>query len=62
MNEMIQKQQLVLPQTVSDLNNSLALIKPDNSETTQLITYALLATALVGIFVYQYLKQQEKLD
>ena len=59
MNEIIPNQPLMLPQTVSDLNNSLALIKPNNSETTQLITYALIATALVGIFVYQYIKQQE---
>ena len=56
MNEIISKP---LPQTISDLNNSLSLIKPDNSETTQLITYALVATAVVGIFVYQYIKQQE---
>ena len=41
------------------LNNSLQALKPNNSETTQVITYALMATAVVGIFVYQYLKSQE---
>jgi hypothetical protein len=48
-----------LSSTVKDLNNSLALLKPNNSETTQLITYALIATAVVGIFVYHYIRQQE---
>jgi hypothetical protein len=49
-----------LSSTVKDLNNSLALLKPDNSETTQLITYALIATAVVGIFVYHYIRNQEQ--
>jgi hypothetical protein len=48
-----------LPQTVQELSTSLNCIKPDNSEITQLITYALVATAIVGIFVYQYIKSQE---
>jgi hypothetical protein len=43
----------------SELSTSLRAIAPPNSETTQLITYALIATAVVGIFVYQYIKQQE---
>ena len=54
--------EITLPQTLSDLNNSLSLLKPNNSETTQLIIYALIGTALVGIFVYQYIKNQEQLD
>ncbi len=41
------------------LSTSLQALKPNNSETTQLITYALIATAVVGIFVYQYIKHQE---
>jgi len=45
--------------TFQELSDSLAVMKPNNSETTQLITYALLATAVVGIFVYHYIKQQE---
>jgi len=59
-------QSLTLPsnltQTVQTLSTSLKTIQPvslANSETTQLITYTLLATAIVGIFVYHYLKSQE---
>ena len=51
-----------LTQTVQTLSTSLSAIQPvslANSETTQLITYALIATAVVGIFVYHYLKSQE---
>ena len=59
-------QQLTIPsnltQTVQTLSTSLKTIQPvslANSETTQLITYTLLATAIVGIFVYHYIKAQE---
>jgi len=48
-----------LTKTVKDLSNGLNALKPNNSETTQLITYALVATAVVGIFVYHYIKNQE---
>ena len=51
-----------LTQTVQTLSTSLKTIQPvslANSETTQLITYTLLATAIVGIFVYHYIKAQE---
>ena len=51
-----------LTKTVEDLSTNLQAIKPNNSETTQIITYALVATAVVGIFVYHYIKQQENLD
>ena len=51
-----------LTKTVEDLSSGLQAIKPNNSETTQIITYALVATAVVGIFVYHYIKQQENLD
>ena len=49
----------MLPSNLNQLANSLKEIAPTNSETTQIITYALIATALVGIFVYHYIKQQE---
>ena len=62
-------QQLTIPsnltQTVQTLSTSLKTIQPltlANSETTQLITYTLIATAVVGIFVYHYLKSQESND
>lgn len=53
-----------LVNTVKDLSTSLKSLQPvslGNSEATQLITYALIATAVVGIFVYHYIKQQEAL-
>ena len=50
-----------LSKTVEDLSSGLSALKPDNSETTKLITYALVATAVVGIFVYHYIKSQENL-
>jgi hypothetical protein len=43
----------------SELSSSLKAIAPLSSETTQMITYALIATAVVGIFVYHYIKNQE---
>jgi hypothetical protein len=47
----------------SELSNSLSSIQPISSDnTTQLITYTLIATAVVGIFVYHYIKSQESLD
>ena len=50
-----------LTKTMKDLSNGLSALKPNNSETTQMITYALIATAVVGIFVYHYIKNQENL-
>lgn len=52
--------QLILINQAQELNNTLQAIKPDNSQTTQLITYALVATALTGIMVYHYIKSQEE--
>ena len=49
-----------LTNVVQDLSTSLSALKPNNSETTQLITYTLIATAIVGIFVYHYIKSQEQ--
>ena len=51
-----------LTSTIQQLSTSLKVIQPlnlVNSETTQLITYSLIATAVVGIFVYHYLRNQE---
>ena len=54
-----------LTNTIQNLSTSLKTIQPlslGNSETTQLITYTLIATAVVGIFVYHYIKTQEQND
>jgi len=65
MSNQIQSQQLITPNltnTVQQLSSSLKTLQPlslGNSETTQLITYSLIATAVVGIFVYHYIRQQE---
>jgi hypothetical protein len=56
-----QTQSLIVPNNLSQLVTSLSTLVPAHSETTQLITYALIATALVGIFVYHYIKQQENI-
>ena len=71
----IQSQQLTpsLVNTVQQLSTSLKTIQPlslgnsekegvysELSQTTQIITYTLIATALVGIFVYHYIKTQEQ--
>ena len=40
---------------VQELNTNLTALQP-KSETAQLITYVLLATAVVGIMVYHYIK------
>jgi hypothetical protein len=64
-NQTLLSNQLITPQlvnTAQQLSTSLQAIQPislSNSETTQLITYMLIATAIVGIFVYHYLKIQE---
>ena len=56
-----QTQSLTIPSNLNQLVSSLQTLAPQNSETTQIITYALLATAVVGIFVYHYIKQQENI-
>ncbi|RHZ36602.1 hypothetical protein [endosymbiont GvMRE of Glomus versiforme] len=53
-----QPQQLTVPSNLNQLATSLQAIQP-KSPTAQLITYALIATALVGIFVYHYIRKQE---
>lgn len=54
------EKQLQVPSNLNQLATSLKTWAPTNSETTQIITYTLIATAVVGIFVYHYIKQQEK--
>ena len=65
MNQLMTNSQLTnnLTSTVQSLSTSLQSIQPlslGNSETTQIITYTLIATAVVGIFVYHYIKNQEQ--
>ena len=63
-----------LVNTVQQLSTSLQAIQPlslgnsekegvysELSQTIQIITYTLIATAVVGIFVYHYIKQNENL-
>jgi hypothetical protein len=45
---------------VKDLNTSLTALQPNQSQTTRLITYALIAAAVVGITVYHYIREQER--
>ena len=45
--------------TAQELKQSLQAIQPDDSKTSQTITFALVATALIGVFVYHYIKAQE---
>jgi hypothetical protein len=51
-----------LTSTLQHLQANLQALKPNNSEMTQLITYTLVATALIGIMIYHYIKQQEVLS
>ena len=76
LNQLTPSQQLT-PQvvnTVQQLSTSLQAIQPlslgnsekegvysELSQTIQIITYTLIATAVVGIFVYHYIKQNENL-
>jgi len=51
---------LSLVKTAQDLQQSLSQIAPDESKTTKIITFALVATAMVGMFMYHYVKSQEE--
>jgi hypothetical protein len=53
---------VIVTDVIRKLDDALQTLKPDHSQTTQRITYALLATAMVGIFVYHYIKKQEELN
>ncbi len=59
---MVNQLQLTVPSNLNQLATSLQTWVPANNETTQLITYALIATAVVGIFVYHYIKNQEQIN
>jgi len=57
--------QLITPSltnTVQQLSTTLQAIQPSDNQNTRLITYALVATAITGILVYHYIKNQEQLD
>jgi hypothetical protein len=54
--------QPVLINQAKELSGALKAIEPKHSEMSQLITYTLIGTALVGIMVYHYIKNQEKLS
>ena len=47
--------------TAQELKQSLQSIQPDNSKTSQTITFALVAVAMMGVFVYHYIKSHEEL-
>ena len=49
-----------LIKSAQELKQSLTAIAPDESKTTKLITFALAATAIMGMFVYHYIKKQEE--
>ena len=53
--------QLVINQA-KELSGVLKAIEPKHSELSPVITYALIGTALVGIMVYHYIKNQEALS
>jgi hypothetical protein len=62
-NQLTAKSTLIpsnLTQTIQELSTSLTALAPANSET-QMINYVLIATAVMGIFFYHYLKEQENL-
>lgn len=62
-NQAIQTQTITTPNTltstVQDLSSSLSALAPQNSETTQMITYVLVGTVIAGLLVYHYIKSQE---
>lgn len=45
--------------TITNLSTNLAVVKPNSSEATQLITYSCIAIAITGIIVYHYFKNAE---
>lgn len=51
---------LSLIKPIEELKNNLQVIQPPQSELTSVITYTLMGTALVGIMLYHYIKQQEE--
>jgi hypothetical protein len=53
--------QAQLIKSAQELKQSLTAIAPDDSKTTKIITFALAATAIMGMFIYHYIKAQEEL-
>jgi hypothetical protein len=51
-----------LTSTIQNLSTSLQSIQPADNQNIKFITYLLLGTALTGISVYHYIKNQEKLE
>ena len=50
-----------LTSTIQKLSTSLQAIQPSDNQNIRFITYLLVGTALTGIFVYHYIREQEKL-
>jgi hypothetical protein len=63
MNQTTTLKAVIIPsnftETINQLSTNLKSVAPVNSETTQIINYVLIATAITGIFVYHYIKNQE---
>jgi len=51
-----------LVNTIQNLSTSLQAIQPSDNQTTQLITYSVVAVAIAGLVVYHYIKNQEALE
>ena len=49
-----------LIKSAQELKQSLSQIAPDDSKTTRLVTFALVSTAILGMFIYHYMKSQEE--
>jgi hypothetical protein len=61
-NQAVNLNPVNLLKSAQGLQQSLSQIAPDQSQTTRIVTYALVATALVGMFVYHYIKTQEEIN
>ena len=48
-----------ITELIKNLDTNLTALQPEQSSTTRLITYTLVATAVVGIMVYHYIREQE---
>ena len=59
-NKISQVNPVQLLNTAQELKQSLQSIQPDDSKTSQTITFALVAVAMMGVFVYHYIKSHEE--
>lgn len=48
-----------LVNTIQNLSTSLQAIQPADNQTSQLITYSVVAVVIAGLVVYHYIKNQE---